>query len=330
MRVPLIGLGVAAVVATSSVALAQTPSIPLPPGNISVVVTFPPGGPLDVVARLLADKFGTKHGRSVVVENRAGAAGNVGTGSVARAEPNGLTWLATLDSVWSVNPHLGAVPGFSLEKDIAPVGQMGQVILMLSVNEKVPAKSWRELLALSRTKPLNFGSAGIGAPGHLAFEYLKVIAPELDAVHVPFRGNAQASTELLAGNVEAAFIAPGSMLEHVRAGKIRGLAISDTKRFAALPEVPSAPEAGLGDFVAKFTNVLAVPGKTPDAIRTFLAGEIDWFMGLPDVRARLDTIGTEALATGEAQTRAWLAQESERWSRVVKARGLKAAPPEKK
>lgn len=302
---------------------------PLPPGNVTVVVAFPPGGPLDVVGRQLSDKMSQRMGRSVVVENRPGAAGNVGAGSVVRSEPNGLTWLMSVDSLWTVNPHLGAPPNFDVDKDLTPIGQVGQVVLMLAVNPKVPARSWPELLAHARTKPLNFGSAGIGSPGHLALEYLKLVAP-FDAAHVPFRGAAPTLTELLAGNIDGAFIVAGVMLEYVREGKVRALAISDTKRMAKFPDVPTAKEAGIGDFVALFTNILAVPAKTPEPVRAYILTEMKAVMAMPDVLQRLDAIGTDALATGEKETRVWIAQERERWGKVIKERGVKAPPPEKK
>jgi tripartite-type tricarboxylate transporter receptor subunit TctC len=311
-----------AMLATVPQALAQG-TTPLPPGNISVLVAFPPGGPLDVVARIFADKVATRTGRVVVVENRPGAAGNVGAGALVRAEPNGLTWMASVDSLWTVNPHMGVAPNFDIDKDIAVVGQMGQVILMLAVNPNVPAKTWAGLLDLSKKRSLNFGSAGIGSPGHLALEYLKMVAP-LDAAHVPFRGAAPALTELLAGNIDGAFIVAGVMLDNVQMGKVRALAVSDTARLPKFPDVPTAKEAGIGDFVARFTNILAVPGRTPEPIRAFVTGEIRAVLAMEDVKQRFEAIGTEMLATGETETRAWIVQERERWGKVVKARGLKA------
>jgi tripartite-type tricarboxylate transporter receptor subunit TctC len=319
-----LGMSVMCFPIACSSAVAQG-SMPLPPGNITLVVAFPAGGPLDVTARLFADKFGAKYGRTVVVENKPGAAGMVGGATVARAEPNGLTWLMTLDSTWSVNPHLGAKPTYDIDNDLVPVGRVGQFALALTVNEKVPAKTWPELVAYSKTKSLNFGSAGVGSPGHLAFEYLKMLAP-LDAVHVPFRGNAQAIQELLAGNVDGGFVAPGGMIDHFKTGKVRGLAVSDTKRLPQLPDVPTAKEAGIGDFVAIFSNVLALPAKTPDAIRQFLAAELKAFIFLPDVIARHEPTGTEAMATDTAEARVWFATERERWGKVIKARGIEVKP----
>ena len=302
-------------------AIAQ-PASPLPPGNVTVVVPFTPGGPLDVVARLFADKVGSKYARTIVVENKAGAAGNVGGMQVARAEPNGLTWVVMVDSMWTVNPHMQAGQGFDASRDLLPVGQLGQVVLMLAVHPKVPAKTWGELLAHSKQKSLNFGSAGVGSPGHLALEYLKMASP-LDAAHVPFRGASQAITELLGGNVDAAFIVAGVMLDHVRAGTVRPLAVSDAKRLASFPDVPTADEVGIKGFEARFSNIVALPLKTPPAIADFLRAEMAAFAALPDVKTRFAAIGTEFLLTGEDETRKWIAQERERWGKVITARGIK-------
>lgn len=295
---------------------------PLPPGNITLVVPFAAGGPIDVVARLLSDKAGARTGRTIVVENRTGAAGNVGAASVARAEPNGLTWLLSVDSLWTVNPHMGAAPNFDLDKDLTPVGQLGQVILMLAVNPKLPATTWPEVVARSKEKSLNFGSAGIGSPGHLALEYLKQNAP-LDAVHVPFRGAAQALTELISGNIDGAFIVAGVMLDYVKAGQVRALAVSSGQRMAQFPDVPTAIEIGIAGFEARFSNILAVPARTPEPVRAFLAAELKAFVALDEVKAKLAAIGTEPLGSGEAEALAWIAQERERWGKVVRTAGLK-------
>jgi len=325
----LIRLVVGAILLTASASsvgaqgtAAQGASV-LPPGNVTLLVPFAAGGPLDVIARVVADKMASRNGRTIVVENRTGAAGNVGAAALARAEPNGLTWMMSVDSLWTVNPHLGGATNFDLDKDILPLAQVGQVILMLAVTPGTPAANWRELLELSKKKSLNFGSAGIGSPGHLALEYLKTVAP-LDAVHVPLRGAAQAMTELLSGNIDGAFIVAGVMLDNVRAGKVKALAVSDTRRLAKFPEVPTASEAGMGDFVARFSNIMAVPATTPEPVRKFLVAEIQAVLALDDVKSRFDAIGTEILATDEAATRTWIAQERERWGKVVKARGLKA------
>src|SRR5262245_43051011 len=207
-------LALVAMLAVLPSAVARAQSDPLPPGNVTLVVPLAAGGPTDALARVVADKLGARLERTVVVENKGGAGGNIGAAAVARSEPNGLTWLFTIDSVLTVNPHLYAAQGFDPQKDLAPVSVVGQFTLMLAVNAKIPARTWPELVAFSKTRSLNFGSAGFGTPPHLAFEYLKSVS-KLDAAHVPFRGAAPAMTELLAGNVDASFLVAGAVLEHV-------------------------------------------------------------------------------------------------------------------
>lgn len=325
------GLGlVASLIAFSGIgraALAQSsvPSStsPIAAGTVTLVVPLAAGGPIDVLARLFADRVGATIGHAIIVENRPGAAGNVGAAAVARAEPNGRTWLLTVDSLFTVNPHMYASQGFDPDKDLTPIGRVGEVVLMLAINPKVPATTWAELLAYSRTKSLNFGSAGIGSPGHLALEYLKLVAA-FDAAHVPFRGASPALQEVLAGNVDGAFIVAGVMHEYVRSGALRALAVSSAKRLAMFPDVPTAIEAGIGDFEARFSNVLAVPAATPEPIRHYLAAQLFTFVRNEDVARRLVAIGTEVSVAGEADTRAWIARERERWGKVVKAASLKA------
>jgi tripartite-type tricarboxylate transporter receptor subunit TctC len=204
------------------------------------------------------------------------------------------------------------------------------VILMLAVNtNKVPSKTWAELLALSATKPLNFGSAGNGSPGHLALEHLKQISA-FKAAHVPFRGAALALTELVAGNVEGAFIVSGVLLDHVRSGTLRALAVSDSKRLATFPDVPTAAEAGIPDFEARFSNILSVPAGTPMPVKQFLEREIREFVLLEDVRARLAALGSDPLVSGSEAARSWISRESVRWGKVIAAAGIKSRGPQVK
>ena len=159
---------------------------PLPQGVVTLVVPLAAGGPVDVIARVLAEKLPPLIGRSVVVDNKTGAGGNIGAAYVAKAAPDGLTWLATVDSVLTVNPHIYASQGFTADKDLTPAARAGYNLLVLAVHPKVPARSFAELLAYSKTNPLNFGSAGLGSPGHLAFEYLKATTG-INGVHVPYQ-----------------------------------------------------------------------------------------------------------------------------------------------
>jgi tripartite-type tricarboxylate transporter receptor subunit TctC len=294
----------------------------LPPGNITLIVPLAAGGPTDTLARVVAEKLGARLERTVVIENKGGAGGNIGAAAAARAEPNGLTWLFTIDSVLTVNPHLYASQGFDAQKDLVPVSVVGQFTLMLAVNAKIPARTWPELVAFSRTRSLNFGSAGFGTPPHLAFEYLKSVS-KLDAAHVPFRGAAPAMTELLAGNVDASFLVAGAVLDHVRSGALHALAVSSPKRLPSMPDVPTAIEAGIPDFEAQFANLLLVPARTPDAVRRHLATEVARALQLPDVRARFATLATEPLGESGQDAVARIAREHARWGKVVKDAGIK-------
>ena len=295
---------------------------PLPQGNITIVVPLAAGGPTDALARVVADKLSPRVERTIVIENKGGAGGNIGAASVARAEPNGLTWLFTIDSVLTINPHLYAAQGFDPVRDLAPVSIVGRFVLMLAVNAKVPAGTWPQLVAYSKTKPLNFGSAGFGTPPHLAFEYLKVVS-KLDAVHVPFRGAAPALTELLAGNVDASFLVSGAVLEHVKKGTLRALAVSSPERLVAMPEVPTATEAGIPDFEARFANLLVVPAKTPESVRVYLAGALTEVLKLPDVRSRFAALATDPVGGPGSDAVEWVARERARWQKVIMESGIK-------
>ena len=312
----------AALTATCAASIAQPRPAPIEPGNITIIVPLAAGGPVDVLARLLADRIATGTGRTVIIENKSGAAGNVGAAAVARSEPNGRTWLLTVDSLFTVNPHMYASQGFDPDKDLHPISRIGEVVLMMAINPKVPAKTWAELLELSQTRPLNFGSAGIGSPGHLALEYLK-LASQFKVAHVPFRGASLALTEVLAGNVDGAFIVAGVMLDYVRSGAVRALAVSAAQRLPAFPDVPTAIECGIDGFEARFSNIMALPANTPEPIRRFVAAELVAFAQDEAIRAKIAALGTELISTDEAETRAWIARERERWGKVVKAASLK-------
>jgi len=193
---------------------------------------------------------------------------------------------------------------------------------MLAVNAKVPARTWPELVAYSKTRPLNFGSAGFGTPPHLAFEYLKVVS-KLDAVHVPFRGASPALAELLAGNVDASFLVSGAVLEHVKKGALRALAVSSPERLAAMPDVPTATEAGIPDFETRFANLLVVPARTPENVQVHLSKALTDVLQLPDVRGRFAALATEPGGGPGSGAVAWVARERARWQKVIKDSGIK-------
>lgn len=294
----------------------------LPPGTMTLIVPLAAGGPTDALARVVANKLAPRLGRTIVIENKGGAGGNIGAAAVAKAAPNGLTALFTIDSVLTINPFLYASQGFDPKKDLAPVSIVGRFALTLAVNAKIPAQTWTELVAYSKTRSLNFGSAGFGSPPHLAFEYLKWVS-KLDATHVPFKGANPVMTELLAGNIDASFLVSGALIEHVRAGSLRALAVSSPTRLANLPSVPTAGEVGIPDFEARFGNLVLVSAQTPSAVKELLSKEIAEVLKDPDVRSRFAALATEPVGSTVAEAEAWVTSERARWGKVIKGTGVK-------
>jgi tripartite-type tricarboxylate transporter receptor subunit TctC len=294
-----------------------------PDGLIKIVVPFPAGGPLDTATRILADGLRTNLGRNFIVENRPGAAGNVGTGMVAAAAPDGRTLLAGLDATFTVNPHVYEKLPFDPERSFEPIARLGAVPLALAVNaNKVPARTLQDLIAYSQTHVVSFSSAGSGAPGHLALEYLRY-KTALKADHVPYRGNAPASTALLAGEVDAAFIAVSGVLPHIQSGALIALATSGATRIASLPNVPTTAEAGVPGFAAVFANVLMAPAGTPPALIKLLNTQTQTIMSTDEVQRRMAVIGLEPIVGTPEGLRQWIAEEGVRWAAVAKATGMK-------
>jgi tripartite-type tricarboxylate transporter receptor subunit TctC len=294
-----------------------------PDGVTKIIVAFPPGGPLDAAARFLAEGLHNNLGRNFIVENRPGAAGNVGTAVVAAAAPDGRTLLAGLDATFTVNPHVYTKMPFDPDRSFEPIARMGAVPLALAVNaSKIPARRLQDLIAYSQTHAVTFSSAGNGSPGHLALEYLRY-KTTLKGIHVPYRGNAPASTALLAGEVDAAFIAVSGVLPHIQTGALVALAVSTPTRIALLPNVPTAAEAGVPDFAAVFANVLMAPAGTPPALIKILNEQTQKIFAAPEAKTRLAALGLEDIVGTPEGLRQWIHAESARWGAVVKATGMK-------
>ena len=305
----------------ASPAAAQTTVIP--PGTLTFVLPFAAGGPVDAVARLIGDRVGAKLGRPVIIENKGGAGGDIAAASVVRADPNGLTWFFTVDSVLTINPHINANQGFD-PAALTPVAKIGEVVLLLAVNPaKVPVKSYTEMVAFSQTHELSFGSAGNGSPGHLAFEYLRSVS-NVKGVHVPYRGAAVALTDLIGGNIDAAFIVSGVLVPHIKAGTLKALAVSANRRVDDLPDVPTAREAGIPDFEARFANLLLAPATTPAPILELMEKTVLEAAQDPEFRAKLKFLSTDPEFAGRGEAAAWITREKERWGKVVKASGASA------
>lgn len=311
--------------ATTGLALATAPAAfaqdALPAGNVTIVVPFAAGGPADTVARILAESLGKRLGRNFIVENKGGAGGSLAAAFVAKAAPDGKTFLFAVDSIFTVNPHLQKAPGFQ-RSDFTPVAQVGEVVLLLGVNAgKVKATDFKSLVSESASREISFGSAGIGSPGHLAFEYLKQ-ATGIKGVHVPYRGAALAMQDLLNGTIDAAFIVSGVLVPHVKAGKLRALAVSANERVEALPDVPTAQAAGIKDFEARFGNFLMASSKTDPKIMAVYERELLALRSDEAFAKRLAAISTAAKITNGAEAAKSLAREHDRWGKIISAAGL--------
>jgi tripartite-type tricarboxylate transporter receptor subunit TctC len=305
-----------------ALALLATPAL-AQSDPLRIVVNFPPGGALDGTARLLAE-HALREGRgAVVVENRPGAGGNLGAQAVARARADGRTVLAALDTVASVNPHLFRNMGLDPLADLVPVANLGTFQLVLLVHPTHPARDLSGFLAGARQAPLFYASGSVGSPGHLAMEHLRQAAglPAAALEHVPQRGNAEALTALVSGQVPAGFLAIGGGPDLVRSGRLRALAVSGPRRAEVLPEIPTVAESGIQGFDVRIANLLFAPRGAPEAAmadwRALAAGMI----GTEAARARFAAWGIDP---PEGDATAFVGAAHARWGRVVREAGMRA------
>ena len=290
-----------------------------------MVVPYPPGGSTDIIGRAVAAKLGENLGQQVVVDNRPGAGGNVGADAVAKAAPDGYTLLMSSVTTLAIGASNYSRPPYELSKDLEPVALVGSVPFVLLANASLPVNSVRELIALARERPgqLNFGSAGNGTSAHFAGELFKSLAA-IDIVHVPYKGNAPAMTDLIGGQIQLMFDFLPSAMPFIKSGKVKALAITPGKRSAALPDVPTLAEAGVPAYdMLSYFGVLA-PAKTPPHVVARLNAEINRVSSLPDVRERFAREGIDPARETPEQFRAHLQTEVAKWSKMVKDTGLRA------
>ncbi|MBI3068925.1 MAG: tripartite tricarboxylate transporter substrate binding protein, partial [Betaproteobacteria bacterium] len=266
-------------------AAAAAPGYPSKP--IRVVVAYPPGGPNDLSARTVAQKLTEALGQPVLVENRAGAAGNIGSHAVAKSAPDGYTLLNGASAL-TIAPALTRNLNYDVVKDFAPISLTAASSFVLAVHPSVPVSSVKELIALARTRPgqLNYASSGVGAPPHLAGELLKTMA-NINIHHIPYKGVGQSISDLVGGQVDMMFTSPPNAIPHVRAGKLKALAVSTAKRSPLLPEVPTVSESGLKGFAIGTWFGLLAPAGTPRDIVDRLNASIVRIIADAEVRERL-------------------------------------------
>jgi len=295
-----------------------------PTRPITLIVPFPPGGSTTVMARNVADKMSATLGQPVVVENRGGAGGTIGTRSVAKAAPDGYTILLSYTATMAIAPSMNVNAGYDPRKDFVPIGMIGFAPNVLVVHPSLPARSVAELIAYAKAAPapVQYGSPGVGTVNHLAGEYL-ASETGVKLQHVPYKGNGPAMGDLLGGHIPMMFVPIPVALGNVKAGTLRGLAITTAKRSGLLPDLPTLAESGVPDFDVALRYGLMAPTGTPPAVIARLNRELNAALATEDVKQRLATEGAEALPGTPEAYAADVDADEKRWSGLVKKLGIK-------
>lgn len=289
---------------------------------VRIIVPLPPGGPSDIVLRAAIDKMQPVLKQSLIIDNKPGAAGNLGASEAARAAPDGQTWLWTTDTLQTVNPHVYAKLGFKPE-DLVPVMRASAFSQTLVCNPGLNLKAVADLVRLAKVKPVSYASGGAGSPGHLTTELFKSVAG-IDMTHIPYKGPAPAVQDVVGGQVDCGFLAGPTVLAQVRAGKLVALAVSGAKRSPLLPEVPTVAEAGYPGFDATFSLVLFAPKGVPKAIVEAMHNALNVALKQPDVVERLRLSDQDVVADTPEVSAARLAADFKTWGTVAKRIGLQA------
>ena len=295
-----------------------------PSRPIRFIVPFAPGGSTDTLARTLSTKLTEALGQQVVVDNRAGGNGNIGTDLVAHAVPDGYTILLGYIANLAIGPSLYTKLPFDPVKDFAPITQLAIAPNILVVHPSVPAKTFQEFIAYAKANPtkINFASAAVASPGHLSGELLN-LAAGIHMQHVPYKGSGQAVVDLVGGQVQAMVSGMSSVMPHIKAGRLRPLAVTGAQRSPAVPDVPTIAESGFPKFEATAWYGVLAPARTPPAIITRLHDETVRALKMPDVKERLEFVGFEIVGSTPAQFAAYIQSEIKKWAPVVKASGVK-------
>ena len=314
-KVLLIGLGV---LLLPPLATAQD----YPNKPIRLIVPFPPGGPNDVIARTLSQRMQEILKQPIVIDNRGGQGGVIGTDAVAKAAPDGYMIAITSSGALAISPSMEKV-AYDTLKDLAPVTLVAKVPELLVVATSVPANNLKELIALAKSQPgkLNFASTGLGSLPDLSGELLKIMA-NIDIVHVPYRGAAPVVTDLLAQQVQMVFLDVPAVLAHVKAGTIRAIAVGSPERVPSLPDVPTTAEAGLPGLLAENWYGMVAPAKTPPAIIATLNKAALEAMKDPNVQSKLAAQGATLAGDTPEQFRDFIASETAKWAKVIKDAGI--------
>jgi len=298
---------------------------PYPSKPIRLVVPFAPGGSSSIVARAVGAEMSKELGQQIIIDNKPGGGGNVAMLEVARADPDGYTLIIGHIGTLAVNPYMFARLPFDTDKDFVPVSLLAKIPNIFVVNANVPVKDLREFIALARAKPgqLNYGSAGNGSAGHLAFEYLKLVA-NIDVTHIPYKGTGPQLTDLLGGRTEASSAGTPPLLPHVKAGKLRAIAVGTPQRLPVLPDVATVAEQGFPGFETTQWYGLMAPARTPEAIVKRLSDEAAKAARTPAVAERFAADDAISVGSTPAEFAEFIRREQARWSEVVRKAGIKA------
>jgi tripartite-type tricarboxylate transporter receptor subunit TctC len=301
-------------------AAAQT----FPARPIRLIVPFPAGGGTDIVGRVLGQKLHESLGQPVVIDNRGGAGGTLGTAMAAKAPPDGYT-LVLVPTSHVINPSIYAKLPYDTEKDFAPISMIASAGILMAVNPSVPADTMRGFVDAAKARPqafANYASAGAGTVFHLTGELFKQLAG-LPLQHVPYRGGAPTVTALLAGEIPLAFETMLALQPHVRSGNLRALAITSSRRSATMPDIPTSTEAGFAPLIADNSYALFAPAGTPEPILARLHAATVAALALPDVRDRLREQGAEVVGNSPAELAAYVSAEIPKWTALARQAGLK-------
>lgn len=316
------GALVAAAAAAFSVG-AQAQAYPVKP--IRLVVPFTTGGVTDTSGRLIAEQLSKRLGQQVTVDNKPGASGNIGTQLVASAEPDGYTLLLGFDGTLVINPHVFAKTGFDTLKDFAPVGKIGDAMLILVASPNFPAKTLKDVIALSKSQAggLSYGTSGTGGTPHIAGELLRQ-RTGANLVHVPYKGGGQAMTDVMGGSIPLVYTAVAGAVPLVKSGKLHPVAVSSARRASSLPDVQTFIENGVNDFEVNSWVGLLAPAKTPRALIARLNTELNAVLNDPEVRERLNTLGIATTPGTPERFGDEMGRDLTRYGQVVKAAGIKS------
>jgi len=320
VTVTLLALGCLSATLYTPQVVAQT----WPERPVKLVVPFPPGGGNDAFARELAAGLQQRLGQAFVVENRAGAAGNIGINAAANSAPDGHTLLVVSNTLVT-NPALSANIPYDIDRDFVPISLAAILPVVLAVRPHLPQADLADLVAYARENPgqLSYGSAGVGSPQHLTAEYFSAKVG-IDLLHVPFKGNGQIMLELIAGRIDLAFLVAGPLMPHLQAGKIRVLATAGAKRTMVIPDLPTLMQLGVPDFSVDWWLGVLAPAGTPELTVQKISNEIMAVSRRPEFQERLFKQGLEVLGSTPAQFAAVLKEEVPRWRAVTQSANIKS------